>query len=321
MATAPIDRCKEKALKKLQHILEMIRFSHTIFALPFALLAGVMAWTTPLPNGQTTPFRLQDFVGVLLCMVTARSAAMAFNRLVDRKIDAENPRTQSRHIPAGVLSVSSVVWFTLLCSTAFVLATLLFLPNWLPFYLALPVLMVLLFYSYTKRITSLAHYWLGLSLMLAPVAVWIALRGQAVIANPLDLVPVTILGLAVFFWVSGFDIIYACQDFEFDRDAELKSVPARWGIQGALRIAALSHLCMLVLLFALPTVAAMAGVPIGFGWLYYLAVSAVAILLIYEHSLVSPDDLTKVNVAFFQVNSIVSFGLFLAGSIDSILLR
>ena len=306
---------------KLRQLLEMIRFSHTIFALPFALLAAVIAWTTPLVNGYYVSFRWQALLGILLCMVTARSAAMAFNRLVDRKIDAGNPRTKSRHIPAGLLSVSSVALFTIVCSVGFVLGTLLFVPNWLPFYLAIPVLLVLLFYSYTKRITSLAHYWLGFSLMLAPIAVWIALRGEIVISDPWDLTPAVMLGLSVFFWVAGFDIIYACQDYEFDCESELKSVPTRFGIRGALRIAAISHLVMLVVLALLPTAAAVAGVPTGLGGLYYATVVAVAGLLVYEHWLVKADDLTRVNIAFFQVNSVVSFGLFLAGSIDCLVLR
>ncbi len=306
---------------KLRQLLEMIRFSHTIFALPFALLAAVIAWTTPLANGYYVSFRWQALLGILLCMVTARSAAMAFNRLVDRKIDAGNPRTKSRHIPAGLLSVSSVALFTIVCSVGFVLGTLLFVPNWLPFYLAIPVLLVLLFYSYTKRITSLAHYWLGFSLMLAPIAVWIALRGEIVISDPWDLTPAVMLGLSVFFWVAGFDIIYACQDYEFDCESELKSVPTRFGIRGALRIAAISHLVMLVVLALLPTAAAVAGVPTGLGGLYYATVVAVAGLLVYEHWLVKADDLTRVNIAFFQVNSVVSFGLFLAGSIDCLVLR
>ena len=185
----------------------MIRFSHTIFALPFALLAAVMAWVTETADGQPIVFRWQDLLGILVCMVAARSAAMAFNRLVDRKIDAANPRTSGRHIPAGLISVRSATLFTVACSLAFIAATLLFLPNRLPLFLSVPVLAVLLFYSYTKRVTSLAHYWLGFSLMLAPVAVWIALRGQAITSNPLDLTPALSLGLAVFFWVAGFYII------------------------------------------------------------------------------------------------------------------
>ncbi len=296
----------------------MIRFSHTIFALPFALLAAVMAWVTETADGQPIVFRWQDLLGILVCMVAARSAAMAFNRLVDRKIDAANPRTSGRHIPAGLISVRSATLFTVACSLAFIAATLLFLPNRLPLFLSVPVLAVLLFYSYTKRVTSLAHYWLGFSLMLAPVAVWIALRGQAITSNPLDLTPALSLGLAVFFWVAGFDIIYSCQDFEFDKQARLKSVPTRFGISGALKIAAASHFLMVLILALLPTLATVAGVPTNLGWLYYAGVAAVGILLVYEHYLVRPDDLNRVNIAFFNVNSVVSFGLFLIGTIDTI---
>lgn len=296
----------------------MIRFSHTIFALPFALLAAVMAWVTETADGQPIVFRWQDLLGILVCMVAARSAAMAYNRLVDRKIDAANPRTSGRHIPAGLISVRSATLFTVACSLAFIAATLLFLPNRLPLFLSVPVLAVLLFYSYTKRVTSLAHYWLGFSLMLAPVAVWIALRGQAITSNPLDLTPALSLGLAVFFWVAGFDIIYSCQDFEFDKQARLKSVPTRFGISGALKIAAASHFLMVLILALLPTLATVAGVPTNLGWLYYAGVAAVGILLVYEHYLVRPDDLNRVNIAFFNVNSVVSFGLFLIGTIDTI---
>ena len=217
---------------RIQQYLEMIRFSHTVFALPFALLSAVLAWCTTTREGLSIDFRGQDLAGILLCMVAARSAAMAFNRWADREIDGANPRTQSRHIPAGVISATNVLVFTLVCSLVFVSSTLLFWPNRLPLYLAVPVLSVLLFYSYTKRITSLAHYWLGLSLMLAPVAVWIALRGSAVMADGWDLTPAVMLGLAVFFWVAGFDIIYACQDYEFDRRSNLNSLPARCGIAG-----------------------------------------------------------------------------------------
>ena len=156
---------------------------------------------------------LQDWVGILVCMATARSAAMAFNRLADRHYDALNPRTASRHLPAGLMSARSVAVFTMICSLAFVAATLLFLPNRWPLYLAVPVLLWLLGYSYSKRFTSLAHFWLGVSLSLAPIAAWIALRGD------LEWPPV-LLALAVLLWVSGFDIIYACQDVEFDRTVE-----------------------------------------------------------------------------------------------------
>src|SRR6476646_8894483 len=181
----------------------MIRFSHTLAA--------------HRPDGWHAFAR--DWLGILLCMATARSAAMAFNRLADRHIDARNPRTAGRHLPSGQLTVASVAFFTIACSAAFVASTLLFLPNRLPLLLSVPVLLWLLGYSYAKRFTSLAHFWLGAALMLAPIAAWIALRG--------DLRwPPVLLGLAVLFWVAGFDIIYACQDVAFDREAGLHSIPA-----------------------------------------------------------------------------------------------
>jgi 4-hydroxybenzoate polyprenyltransferase len=288
----------------LRRILEMIRFSHTLFALPFALLAAVMAWATNAKEQPPVAFRWQDLLGILLCMVFARSASMAFNRLADRRIDALNPRTEKRHLPAGTLSVPAVAAFTLICSLGFVASTLLFLPgNLLPLYASVPVLLFLFAYSLTKRFTTLAHFWLGAALMLAPVAAWVAIRGE--IAWP----PV-VLGGAVMLWVSGFDIIYACQDFDFDVKMRLHSVPARFGIAPALRVAALSHIGMLVMLAALPSVYP------DFGWVYYLGVAAIAVLLVYEHSIVRPDDLTRVNQAFFNVNAVVSIGLLLIGSLD-----
>jgi 4-hydroxybenzoate polyprenyltransferase len=295
-------------LRTIRHILEMIRFSHTVFALPFALLAAIMAWTTPV----RVQFRWQDLVGILLCMVAARSAAMAFNRLADRQIDAENPRTKSRHLPAGILSVSSVVAFTISSSLLFVAGTLLFLPNRLPLVLSIPVLLFLLAYSYTKRITSLAHFWLGAALMLAPVCVWIAIRGEILLYHPADILPALLLGGAVLTWVAGFDIIYACQDAEFDRAARLQSVPARLGVPRALKLAAFCHLLTIGFLAALPLLCRQ--VPLG--WFYGVGVAAVAVLLVYEHLVVRPDDLTRVNVAFFNVNALISIGLLIVGAID-----
>ncbi len=299
-------------LQTIRHLLEMIRFSHTLFALPFALLSTVMAWTTKTADGTAVPFRWQHLLGIVVCMVGARSAAMAFNRLADRRIDAENPRTKQRHLPAGTLSVASVVLFTIVSSVVFVAGTLLFLPNWLPLALALPVLLFLLGYSLTKRFTSLAHFWLGAALMLAPVSAWIALRGQILMQQPLDVLPAVLLGAAVLSWVAGFDIIYACQDAEFDRGAKLKSVPATVGIPAALKIAAACHLLTLVLLASLPVVCQ--DVPLG--WIYLSGVAAVAALLIYEHLLVRPTDLSRVNAAFFNVNAVISIGLFVVGTID-----
>lgn len=299
-------------LNRIRQILEMIRFSHTVFALPFALLAAVMAWTLPFANVEVEPsFGILQLVGILLCMVFARSAAMAFNRLVDRQIDAENPRTENRHLAAGSLTVQSVVFFTVICSIGFVLSTLLFLPNRWPIILSVPVLLFLFSYSYTKRFTSLAHFWLGTALMLAPVCAWIAVRGTYLTANPSDLMTPIVLGAAVLLWVAGFDILYACQDADFDVKAKLHSVPSRLGVPRALKVAAMSHAGMVAMLVALPFT-----VGPTLGPIYYVAVAAVAALLIYEHYLVSPDDLGRVNVAFFNVNAIVSIGLFLVVSLD-----
>ncbi len=281
--------------QRVRQLLELIRFSHTVFALPFALLAAVLAW-------RDVPFRWRDLSGILLCMVCARLAAMAFNRLVDRRIDAENPRTEKRHIPQGQLSIRLVAAFTVLSSAGFIAATLLFLPNPWPLRLSLPVLAFLLGYSFAKRWTAWCHYWLAAALMLSPIATWIAITGQV------DW-PAVLLAAVIFFWVGGFDIIYACQDTEFDRQRGLFSVPARWGISPALRIAAFSHLltvaCLLGLWFAA-----------NLGIVFLVGIAGVAVLLVYEHSLVRPDDLGRVNLAFFHVNAIISVGLFLLGLAD-----
>ncbi len=335
--------------KTISHLLSLIRFSHTIFALPFALLSAMMAWrlrgieefpdygivqidentfqmTTDrtmtvsvgsfsfsldwLLSAPSFSIHWQELLGILLCMITARSAAMAFNRLVDCKIDAGNPRTARRHLPAGILSVWQVTAFALACGFAFLTSTLLFLPNRLPLYLSVPVLAFLCGYSYTKRFTSLAHFWLGTALAMSPVAAWIAIRGEVVLQHPGDLLPALVLGGAVAAWVAGFDIIYACQDFEFDRETKLQSVPTRLGIAGALRLAAGCHAVAVVLLAVLPLVYP----PLGM--LYWLAVAAVGGLLVYEHALVRPDDLDRVNTAFFNVNAVISLGLFAVGTLD-----
>jgi 4-hydroxybenzoate polyprenyltransferase len=328
-------------LKTFSNLLSLIRFSHTIFALPFALLSAMMAWRlnsleTVIPVGRDSyhletfrtysvgPFewtfqvanqpifaiRANELLGILLCMVTARSAAMAFNRLVDRQLDAGNPRTAGRHLPAGILSVSMVSVFTAACAIGFVASTLLFLPNRLPLYLSVPVLAFLCGYSYAKRFTSLAHVWLGTALALSPVAVWIAIRGEQVMANPSDLLPAVVLGAVVLTWVTGFDIIYACQDFEFDKSRGLHSIPAKLGIERSLRLAAVCHAATVALLAILPF-----AYPY-FGVLYGIAVVVVAGLLVYEHALVRPDDLDRVNIAFFNVNAVISLGLFAVGTLD-----
>jgi len=281
-------------LTRLRQLLELIRFSHTVFALPFALLAAALAW-------QDEPFRWQDLAGILLCMVFARSAGMAFNRLADRDLDARNPRTAGRHLPAGLLHTGTVWAFTLLCSAGFVASTLLFYfrdpPNPWPLYLAVPVLLFVLGYSLAKRFTSLAHLWLGASLMLAPVAAWIAVKGLTEMEVPL------LLGAAVMFWVAGFDILYACQDAAFDREHGLHSVPARLGVPASLRVAAACHAVMFGLLvglyFASPHL----------GAVFLAGLGLIGGLLVYEHALVRADDLSRVNRAFFHVNGVISVGL------------
>jgi 4-hydroxybenzoate polyprenyltransferase len=282
-------------LTQTRRLLEMIRFSHTLFALPFALLSAALAWH------REGVFRPLDLIGILMCMVFARSAAMAFNRLADRRIDAENPRTARRHLPAGTLSVAAVIAFTLVCSAGFVASTFLFLlrepANPWPLYLSGPVLVFLCVYSLTKRFTALAHFWLGASLMLAPVSAWIAIRGLVDLWTPLW------IGGTVFFWVAGFDILYACQDADFDRKAKLHSVPAKLGVRLSLRVALACHVVMLGLLGGLYATTREFGPVFLAGWI------AVGLLLAYEHWLVRPDDLTRVNQAFFQVNVVVSVGL------------
>lgn len=306
-------------MNTLQKILEMIRFSHTLFALPFALLAAVMAWTVPADRDllpvemrEILGFRWQELLGLLLCMVFARSTAMAFNRLVDRDVDAKNPRTEKRHLVTGELSATGVIFFLLVTAASFVASTVLFFPNRWPLYLAVPVLVVLCLYSLTKRFTALSHFWLGAALMLAPICAWIALRGPLVAASPADILPALLVGMAVLLWVAGFDIIYACQDAEFDRQNGLFSVPSRIGIAGALRVAAWCHAGMVLVLAAMPWFCPQ--VPLG--WIYAVGIAAVAGLLVYEHRLVSADDLQRVNRAFFNVNSVVSLGLLVVVTVD-----
>jgi len=291
----------------LRSYLELVRFSHTIFALPFALMAAILAFNAPLVAPSAPADWWRRGLGVLVCMVAARTAAMAFNRLVDRSFDAANPRTATRHLPRGALGVGEVFGLVVASCAAFIAATLLFLPNWLPLVLSAPVLAWLLAYSYAKRFTMLAHVWLGAALGMAPVAAWIAIRGEAVLADPADLLPGLILGLAVTAWVAGFDIIYACQDAGFDASHGLHSIPARLGVPWALLLAALLHVVTLAILATLPLV-----VP-ELGWVYRATLVAIAGLLVWEHSLVRPDDLSRVNQAFFTANAAI--GLLLLGAI------
>jgi 4-hydroxybenzoate polyprenyltransferase len=273
--------------------LEMIKWEHSIFALPFALCGAVLA-ANGIPPWHTLAW-------IIVAMVAARSAAMAFNRLADVSIDAANPRTQARALPAGTLTPGFVTAFVVISSGIFVLAASQL--NRLTLILSPVALAVLLLYSYTKRFTRWSHLVLGLALGIAPAAAWIAVRGS------LDQ-RILLLTAAVTFWVAGFDVLYACQDYEFDRDSGLHSIPRYFGISGALWIARLFHLLMLALLIALI-------VAFGMGTFAFIGLAAVVVLLLYEHSLVKHDDLSKLNAAFFTMNGVISvvFFIFIAADI------
>lgn len=298
--------------QRTRRLLELIRFSHTIFALPFACLAALLALRLPLADGTQVTITWWTAIGLILCMVFARSAAMAFNRLVDQTYDAANPRTAGRHLPAGLLSRAEVIGFTLFCAVGFIASCGLFLPNWLPLAASVPVLIFLCGYSLAKRFTSLAHLWLGIALSLAPICVWVAIRGESLLADPAEWMPSVVLAIAVALWVTGFDIIYACQDEAFDRHVGLRSIPARLGARRALHVAACLHMLMIFALLLLPQTTN--GLDLGV--LYYGAIGLIAALLIYEHRLVKPDDLQRVNDAFFNVNAVISIVLLIAAGID-----
>jgi 4-hydroxybenzoate polyprenyltransferase len=284
-------------LETTQRFLGLIRFSHTLFALPFALTAGVLVWGL---HG----FSWIQLLGIVVCLGLARAAAMAFNRLVDRDIDAANPRTASRHLPAGLLGTKAVVLFFVITSIGFVAGTSLFLleGNSVPLIMSIPTLAWICGYSYAKRFTAMAHFWLGAALMLAPAASWVVALGWGVLEEPW--IPM-LLGLSVFFWVSGFDMIYATQDIEYDRSVGLRSVPAYLGLRGALVASRFCHAATVLCLAPLPWLA-----PGLLGPIYLVGLGAVTVLLVIEHALVRPDDLSRVNQAFFQVNAIISVGLF-----------
>jgi len=276
--------------------LSLVKFSHSIFALPFALSSAWLA-----AGGLPAPRLL---VLVVLCCVAARTAAMGFNRLVDREMDAKNPRTASRELPAGVLDARSVGLFVLLSCIAFIGCAALISP--LCGWLSPLVLLVLLGYSYTKRFTWAAHLWLGLSLGLAPLGAWIAVRGDLVWG---ELGAPALLAAAVLTWVAGFDLIYSCQDADFDRKEGMHSMPARFGIARALLISRAMHVATVLLLGAFWQVA-------GLSWIYAVAVGGAAALLVWEHRLVAPDDLSRVDMAFFTLNGWVGVGLFLGLALD-----
>jgi len=297
-------------MQTISYYFSLIRFSHTLFALPFALLSYVMAHSATPP----VSFRWLDLVGILLCMVFARSAAMGFNRFADRHIDAGNPRTASRHLPSGILSPKNVLFFVLVCSAGFVASTLLFLPNRIPLVASVPVLLFLFGYSYAKRWTIAAHFWLGAALMLAPLAAWVVVRP---VLFPVPIPPV-LLGLAVLFWTAGFDLIYAAQDADADKQQGLYSIPGKYGITTAFRLSALCHVAAVVLWGMIPLFYE------PFGMIYGIGVGLTAVVLATEHSLVIPRrnhpvDLQRINIAFFQMNVLVSLGLAAFGILDCFL--
>ncbi|MDW8051912.1 MAG: UbiA-like polyprenyltransferase [Armatimonadota bacterium] len=280
-------------LRKVPIFLEAIKFEHTIFSLPFALLSMLYA-ANGFPEGRVVGW-------ILVAMVSARTAAMAFNRLVDREFDALNPRTRTRALPAGLLTPNHMRWATLIASLIFVYAA--WQLNWICLWLSPVALAVILGYSYSKRFTPLSHFWLGLSLGIAPSAVWLAVRGT------LELAPI-LLTLGVMCWVAGFDILYSLQDEAFDRQHGLRSLPETLGAARAILVSRLSHvLCVLLL--------ALSGWALGAGAWYYAGVGFAALMLAYEQSLVKPNDLSRLNLAFFTMNGYVSVGLFVFALLDT----
>lgn len=280
---------------KIRTFLEMIKFEHTIFALPFAYLGAFLA-----ANGVPSASKL---LWITLAMIGARTAAMSLNRLIDRRIDARNPRTDMRALPAGQLRVMEVYIYTalsfaLLCYSAYKLNSL-----------ALKLMPIAVFflvaYSYTKRFTWACHFFLGISLGLAPAGAWIGVTGYW------DLAPV-LLGLGVMTWVAGFDIVYACQDVEFDRKEGLHSIPAIFGVQRALEISFLLHILAPLLFIAV-------GMVLSMGWLYYVGVALAIVLLLRQHRIVTANDLSKIGIAFFNLNGYLSILLFVFSILDMIL--
>ena len=274
-------------LRRFQQYLSLIKFSHTVFALPFAFIGFTLAFTKTEIHPS---FRWDLLVKMLLCMVFARSAAMSFNRYLDRKYDALNPRTAKREIPAGVIKAEHALTFTIVNCVLFV-ATTRFI-NAACFYLSFVALFVVLFYSYTKRFTALCHLVLGVGLSLSPIGAYLAVTGQ------FAWLPL-FFSFSVLTWVAGFDIIYALQDEEFDRSQRLHSIPAAIGVRNALTVSTLLHVCSAVVVVT-------AGVAGHFSWIYWIGVLFYCGLLTYQHLLVKPDDLSKVGIAFGNTNGIAS---------------
>jgi 4-hydroxybenzoate polyprenyltransferase len=275
----------------------MIKFEHSVFALPFALTGALLAFRESRFEAGSFAYKL---LWIAIAMVGARSAAMAFNRILDADIDARNPRTRLRHIPAGILSVRFAWGFVIASALVFLIAARALNP--LCFKLAPLALAVVFFYSFTKRFTTFSHLVLGFSLGIAPAGAWIAVRGSL---DP----RILWLTAAVMFWTAGFDIIYSCQDYEFDSSAGLFSLPKRFGMAGALWIARLFHVAMIACL-------ALLSVSFGLGMLSWAGIAAIVLLLLYEHRLVKADDLSRVDAAFFTVNGYVSVLFFLFWAAD-----
>jgi 4-hydroxybenzoate polyprenyltransferase len=275
----------KKTKKKVKNYLSLVKFGHTIFAMPFALIGYFLAL-----HQTKSEFEWKLLLFVILCMIFARNAAMAFNRFIDREIDVKNPRTAIREIPAGIIKAKSAFLFVIINSILFIITA--YFINTLTFRLSPIALLIILGYSLTKKFTSLCHLVLGLGLALAPIGAYLAVTGK------FALLPV-LYSFVVLFWVSGFDIIYALQDLDFDKEQELKSLPVFFGKKGALLASTLLHtLTALIVIFA--------GYLVQFGLYYWIGTFIFIGLLFYQHTLVKPDDLSKINLAFFTTNGIAS---------------
>jgi 4-hydroxybenzoate polyprenyltransferase len=289
----------QRVWAKFKALLEMIKFSHTVFAFPFALIGVVLAASA---SGQLPT--VAQLLWICTAMVGARSAAMGLNRIIDARIDAQNPRTEERHIPAGKVSLAEAWLFVGGSVLLFELAA--WMLNPLCFYLSFVVLFFLVLYAYAKRFTMYAHLILGLCLAAAPIGAWIALRGDVHIS-------IVLLGLAVLLWVAGFDIFYALQDLDFDREHGLHSIPVRLGAERSCLLVRWLHGGMVALLL-------LVWLSAGLGWLYLLGVAVVTALLVYEHTLVKPHDLSRLDAAFFTMNGYISIILFVFVLADVVVL-
>jgi len=302
MNVAPLPESKIQSLKsKIADYGKLVRFSHTVFALPFALSSVALAWPK-------YPVTLRNLIWILVAMVGARTAAMGFNRLADREFDALNPRTKEWELPRGSVTVWEASVLTSVAALVFVLAS--YQLNWICFILSPVALAIIFFYSLTKRFTWASHLFLGLALAIAPVGAWLAVSGS--LLQPSELVVPLFLGVAVVFWLAGFDIIYSLQDRDFDRSHGLYSIPVRFGVAGALRLSSFFHFLTVACLAAV-------GLTAEMGFVYWVGFLAVAATLVWEHRIVTPTDLSRINRAFFDLNAYVSLGYFLATLVDIVI--